>query len=80
MKIFITGGTGFVGSYLTRRFTDLGHTVTVITRSPRSDYRPAPFFARVIRIRPGPGRSGWLSMMSSSTLPEDPFFRCGRPK
>jgi len=37
MKIFITGGTGFVGSYLTRRFTDLGHTVTVITRSPRSD-------------------------------------------
>lgn len=37
MKIFMTGGTGFVGSYLTRRFTDLGHSVTVITRSGRSD-------------------------------------------
>lgn len=37
MKIFMTGGTGFVGGYLTRRFTDLGHSVTVITRSGRSD-------------------------------------------
>jgi uncharacterized protein len=36
MRIFITGGTGFVGSYLTRRFTDFGHEVTVITRSVRS--------------------------------------------
>lgn len=36
MKIFITGGTGFVGSYLTRRFTDFGNEVTVITRSSRS--------------------------------------------
>jgi hypothetical protein len=33
MKIFITGGTGFVGSYFTRRFIQLGHHVTVLTRA-----------------------------------------------
>lgn len=37
MKVFMTGGTGFVGGYLTRRFTELGHSVTVITRSGRSN-------------------------------------------
>jgi uncharacterized protein len=33
MKLFITGGTGFVGSYLTGGFTRLGHEVSVLTRS-----------------------------------------------
>jgi uncharacterized protein len=33
MKVFLTGGTGFVGSNLTRRLIALGHEVTVITRS-----------------------------------------------
>lgn len=33
MKIFMTGGTGFVGSYLTRRFTAEGHEVGILTRS-----------------------------------------------
>jgi uncharacterized protein len=33
MKIFITGGTGFVGRNLTQRLVTLGHEVTVITRS-----------------------------------------------
>lgn len=32
MKIFITGGTGFVGKTLTRRFTDRGAEVTLLTR------------------------------------------------
>ena len=35
MKIFMTGGTGFVGSYLTKMFTENGHEVTVLTRSAR---------------------------------------------
>jgi uncharacterized protein (TIGR01777 family) len=35
MKVFITGGTGFVGRNLTQRLTELGHEVTVITRSAR---------------------------------------------
>jgi len=33
MKIFITGGTGFVGSSLTRAFSERGHQVTVLDRS-----------------------------------------------
>lgn len=32
MKIFITGGSGFVGSHLTRELTGKGHQVTVLTR------------------------------------------------
>ena len=33
MKIFVTGGTGFVGAYLTARLVEEGHEVTVLTRS-----------------------------------------------
>jgi NAD dependent epimerase/dehydratase family enzyme len=33
MKVFMTGGTGFVGSNLTKRLTAQGHEVTVLTRS-----------------------------------------------
>ena len=32
MKIFITGGTGFVGSHLTSRLVQAGHTVGILTR------------------------------------------------
>ncbi len=35
MKIFMTGGTGFVGHNLTKRLTAQGHEVTVLTRSMR---------------------------------------------
>jgi len=33
MKIFVTGGTGFVGTTLTQRLTRKGHDVSVLTRS-----------------------------------------------
>jgi len=32
VKIFITGGTGFVGTFLTEELTEKGHGVTVLTR------------------------------------------------
>ncbi|MBI5584242.1 MAG: TIGR01777 family protein [Deltaproteobacteria bacterium] len=32
MKIFITGGTGFIGAFLTKELTARGHQVTVLTR------------------------------------------------
>jgi len=35
MKVFITGGTGFVGTTLTRKLAQEGHEVTVLTRSPK---------------------------------------------
>jgi len=36
MKIFITGGTGFVGTYLTKELTAQGHQVTLLTRAIKS--------------------------------------------
>jgi len=41
MKIFMTGGTGFVGSALTMKLTQAGHEVTLLTRTVRTD-RPLP--------------------------------------
>lgn len=35
MKIFVTGGTGFVGRYLTRRLSQSGHQLIVLSRSPK---------------------------------------------
>jgi uncharacterized protein (TIGR01777 family) len=32
MKILITGGTGFVGTYLSGRFAEAGHSVTILVR------------------------------------------------
>lgn len=37
MKIFVTGGSGFVGSRLTARLIREGHTVTALSRSDASD-------------------------------------------
>ncbi len=34
MKVFITGGTGFVGSHLSNRLTEQGHHVFAVGRSP----------------------------------------------
>ncbi|GHD89824.1 TIGR01777 family protein [Pseudocitrobacter sp. RIT415] len=34
MKILITGGTGLIGGHLVPRLLELGHAVTVVTRSP----------------------------------------------
>ena len=36
MKVLITGGTGFIGSALTRSLTEQGYEVSVLSRSPAS--------------------------------------------
>jgi uncharacterized protein (TIGR01777 family) len=40
MKIFITGGTGFIGRQLIARLVKLGHRVTLLSRSPKSPALP----------------------------------------
>ena len=40
MKIFITGGTGFIGRTLTGRLLDAGHKVMILTRGIRAGYQP----------------------------------------
>ncbi|MFC1823484.1 TIGR01777 family oxidoreductase [Thermodesulfobacteriota bacterium] len=42
MKIFMTGGTGFIGSKLTKALSGEGHQVTVLTRKIREDRAPEP--------------------------------------
>jgi uncharacterized protein len=42
MKILITGGTGFVGAYLTARLIEDGNEVTILTRSDRASKAPSP--------------------------------------
>jgi uncharacterized protein (TIGR01777 family) len=42
MKVFLTGGTGFVGRNLTRKLIALGHQVTVITRSAQTSQAALP--------------------------------------
>jgi uncharacterized protein len=56
MKVFITGGTGFVGSNLTQRLVELGHEVTVITRSAEKSQAllPGAAFVEGNPTRPGP--------------------------
>jgi uncharacterized protein (TIGR01777 family) len=51
MKIFMTGGTGFVGSTLTTKLTQAGHEVTLLTRTLRKD-RPLPKGASYLEGNP----------------------------
>ena len=42
MRILITGGTGFVGTYLTTRLIEDGNEVTILTRSDKAPKAPSP--------------------------------------
>lgn len=64
MKIFVTGGTGFVGKYLARRLSQSGHEVIVLSRFPRPSATSPPW-AAVIEgdpKKPGP----WQETASQS--------------
>ncbi len=64
MKIFVTGGTGFVGTYLTRRLSESGHEISVLTRSPRRSEGKLPW---VRLIEGDPKKSGrWQEEVSRS--------------
>ncbi|MBW1870208.1 MAG: NAD(P)-dependent oxidoreductase [Deltaproteobacteria bacterium] len=82
MKVFMTGGTGFVGTVLTKSLTQKGYKVTLLTRKIRGD-RSVPRGATLLEGDPAKagqarGRGMWLITMSSSTWPGHPFSRGGR--
>lgn len=55
MRIFVTGGTGFVGRHLTKRFSQSGHHILVLTRSPGRAEAVLPW-AEIVEGDPkGPG-------------------------
>lgn len=56
MKIFITGGTGFIGSSLTREFANQGHQVTVLDRTVKGkgDYPQSVSFVEADSTIRGP--------------------------
>jgi len=59
MKVFMTGGTGFVGAYLSRELAQAGHAITILSRraQPAS---PAP--AGISYLTGDPTREGpWMA-------------------
>ena len=63
MKAFITGGTGFVGSHLTKQLLEKGHQVTLLTRAIQPG-RFLPAGASYLEgdpTRPGPWQSQVIS-------------------
>jgi hypothetical protein len=56
MKVFITGGSGFIGSHLTRELTGQGYEVTLLTRSikPGRSLPPGAAYLEGDPTRPGP--------------------------
>jgi uncharacterized protein (TIGR01777 family) len=58
MKIFVTGGTGFVGSNLVRKLTEKGHEVTVLTRSAATS-PPLPQGANYLEGSPAE-KGAWM--------------------
>lgn len=47
MRVVIIGGTGHIGSYLTPRLVDAGHTVFCICRGQKTPYRVHPAWTQV---------------------------------
>jgi len=59
MKVFMTGGRGFVGSYLSRELARQGHEVTILTRR---ETPPHPVETRISFLTGNPTQAGpWMA-------------------
>src|SRR5437773_1339781 len=60
MQVFVTGGTGFIGSELVRQLVAAGHDVTGLARTPENARRLEGMGASAIvgDVRTPPGASG----------------------
>jgi len=50
MRIVVIGGTGHIGTYLTPRLAEAGHSVVCASRGRRGPYQPHPAWERVERF------------------------------
>ena len=66
MKTLITGGTGFVGRYLSTHFLNQGHRVTVIGTRAKSDGIDAPGYTYIQADTTQPG--GWQQTVAQFDL------------
>lgn len=53
MQIFITGGTGFIGTHLVKSLLDAGHRLTVLSRSARESSLPGLAYFQGDPVQPG---------------------------
>jgi len=61
MKIFMTGGTGFVGSFLSRELALHGHDITILTRRKTP---PTPVHTRISFVTGDPTIEGdWMAQV-----------------
>jgi uncharacterized protein len=61
MKVFMTGGTGFVGTYLSRDLAQAGHDITILTRRAQP---PAPASAGISFFTGDPTQEGpWMALV-----------------
>ncbi len=66
MKIFMTGGTGFVGTYLAKKLISEGHTVTILTHD--ADRRSAPMDG-LVYLKGNPNFKGnWQDTVGEHTV------------
>ncbi|WP_200863087.1 NAD-dependent epimerase/dehydratase family protein [Amycolatopsis orientalis] len=71
IKIFVTGGSGFVGRHLVRRLAGQGHTVLALARSDRAAELASAAGGDVVKgdladLTPGSTPPGWTSVLSGS--------------
>lgn len=61
MNIFLTGGTGFVGTFLSQELALQGHDITILTRKER---HPAPLHSRIRFLTGDPKQEGaWMAQV-----------------
>ncbi len=59
MQVFMTGGTGFVGTYLSRELVQAGHTITILSRRAQP---PVPAPAGIRFLTGDPTQAGpWMA-------------------
>lgn len=76
MKVFITGGTGFVGTNLARKLTQAGYEVTVLARAIRGDRTlPGVSFVEGNPTKAGPWQAAVADHDAFINLAGAPIFQ-----